>query len=291
MDQIRPGCGIPLHPDRAYLERIRPILETGVDFVELSPEALWTVEGGSREAREFFLELREQRRFEFVAHALTYSVGTEPIAGDGRQARWLERFAEDQAEFEFAWASVHLGFAAHGEQHVALPLPLPNSQEAAAVVAANLRRLGEVVPKAAFENWAGLFSLDDALRDGLFFRSICDQSGGALLLDLHNVYTHARNAGIDPDEYLDGIVLDDVLEIHLSGGSESDPRWLASGRSMRLDSHDGAVPEWVWEAAGRVVPRCPNLRCVLLERIPESLRDEHVPAFLAEFDRLRGLLC
>lgn len=39
-----------------------------------------------------------------------------------------------------------------------------------------------------------------------------------------------------------------VLELHLSGGSDSGPDWLPSRRVLRLDSHDGAVPEPVWRA-------------------------------------------
>ena len=60
--------------------------------------------------------------------------------------------------------------------------------------------------------------------------------------------------------------LDRVIEIHLSGGADSDPAWLSSGASLTLDSHDASVPEAVWALFERYVGRCTNLRGVTLER-------------------------
>jgi uncharacterized protein (UPF0276 family) len=88
-----------------------------------------------------------------------------------------------------------------------------------------------------------------------------------LLLDLHNVYTMGKNFDFDPNEYVDRLDLSRVIEIHISGGSDSEPGWLPSRSTMRLDSHDAPVPEPVWTLLARVVPRCPNLRGVTLERM------------------------
>jgi phosphoglycolate phosphatase-like HAD superfamily hydrolase len=66
-----------------------------------------------------------------------------------------------------------------------------------------------------------------------------------LVLDLHNLHTVALNYGADPDEYLARLDLSKVIEIHVSGGSWSDPAWLPGGRSLRLDSHDGSTPDAV----------------------------------------------
>jgi uncharacterized protein (UPF0276 family) len=75
------------------------------------------------------------------------------------------------------------------------------------------------------------------------------------------------NQRFDLDEYLAGLDLSRVIEIHLSGGSESEPAWLPAGRTLRLDTHDGPVPEPVWRAFEKVRPSCPNLRGVVVERM------------------------
>ena len=275
-----------MHPNAEYLRRIQPLLERFVDFVEVSPELLW----GPRMVgpRRFFRDVQQRSGLPFVAHGLGFSLGSQ---GAAHQGEWLKNIARDHDEFAFEWYSEHLGFVEANGVQATLPLPLPTTHEAAQVVAQNLRRLSEIVPAVAFENWAAFFSLGDPARDPAFFHEICAASGGHLMLDLHNVYTHCLNTGADPERYLDALDMNDVIAIHLSGGSTSKPAWTASGATFRLDSHDGPVPEWVWSALERTVPRCPNLRGVVLERIPESLGDADVPELLAEFERLRGVLC
>ena len=70
--------------------------------------------------------------------------------------------------------------------------------------------------------------------------------------------------------------LDQVVELHISGGSMSDPAWLPAKRQLRLDSHDTAVPEPVWKLLDQVLPRCENLRGVTLERMEGTVRPEDV---------------
>src|SRR5204863_10062707 len=108
-----------------------------------------------------------------------------------------------------------------------------------------------------------------------------------LHLDLHNVHTMALNLGFDAAAYLVQLPLDRVIELHLSGGAESNPCWLPSGRTLRLDSHDGAVPEAVWSLLDRVVHRCPDLRAVVLERLEGTAGAEDVPLLREELRRIR----
>lgn len=59
---------------------------------------------------------------------------------------------------------------------------------------------------------------------------------------------------------------------------------------FRLDSHDGAVPEPVWRAFERALPRAPALQAVILEWLPDAMQDEHAAVFAADFDRARIML-
>jgi uncharacterized protein len=288
----RLGVGFCLHPDLEYLSLAREILEDDADFFEVNPETMWRMEEGSLVRNDFhslYRQIRERSGKPFVAHGLGFSLGT-PLAGDERRTEaWLARLRDDQETFGFAWMSEHLGWTTAGGIQGVLPLPLPATAEAVAAVAARMRLLASVVPTVAFENNVGYFALGDPADEPELFNAICRAASCGLLLDLHNVHTQCRNFGLDPLEYIDRIDLERVLEIHLSGGSESDPAWLPSGRVLRLDTHDQPVPEPVWRLMEAVAPRCVNLRGIVLERLNGTFGPADLPALRQELRRARDI--
>lgn len=289
----RLGVGCSLHPDFEYLELAREIIENHADYFEINPETLWRRKEGRLVRNDYypiFQQFRDRSRKPFVAHGLEFSVGT-PLEGDReRTDAWLERLRDDQSEFGFAWLSEHLGWQIAGGLQAALPLPLPFTPEAVETVASRMRLLATVCPTVAFENGANYFVLGDPDEDPSFINSICRAAPCRLLLDLHNVHTQCLNLKQDPVRYVDRLDLDAVVQIHLSGGSESDPDWMASGRVFRLDSHDGAVPEKVWKLFEHVLPRCRNLRGVVVERLNGTFGPDDVPALVEEMGRAREFL-
>lgn len=284
------GVGFALHPDLEYLELARDILEGPADFFEINPETLWRPEQGRLVRNDYYplyQQIRDRSRKPFVAHGLEFSVGT-PVADDRpRTAAWLDRLRDDQAEFRFPWMSEHLGWQIGGGLQTTLPLPLPFTREAVEVVAERMRLLASVSGLSAFENSANYVSLGDPKNEPAFFNEICRAAPCRMLLDLHNVHTQCLNMGLDPVDYLDRLDADQVLEIHLSGGSQSDPDWLASRRVFRLDSHDGPVPEEVWTLYERVLPRCRGLRGVVVERLNGTFGPEDVAGLAEEVRRAK----
>lgn len=289
---MRLGVGIPLHSDLDYLEAFRDIAERDADFFEVNPEALWREVDGRLEPNDFrpiFQEIRRRSGKPFVAHGLGFSLGTPVDVDRPRSEAWLERLRADQADFAFPWISEHLGWQFGDGRLVHLPLPLPLCAEAIDVVASRLRLLTSVSGFAAFENGANHFCLGDPLDEPAFFAAICRSAPARLLLDLHNVHTQCLNLGTDPEEYLDRIDVDHVLEIHVSGGGATEASWAPSGRVYRLDSHDGPVPEEVWRLLERTIPRCRNLRAVVVERLNGTFEAADVPALAAEVRRAKEL--
>lgn len=289
------GVGMPLHADLEYLELARGLIEEEADYFEVNPETLWRSERGALVRNDYhalFQTLRERSGKPFVAHGLAFSLGT-PAGGDGERVRteaWLARLRDDQETFRFEWLTEHLGWTQVDGLQATLPLPLPFDREAVLAVAARMNLLRSVVPTVGFENNADYFTLGDPAEWPGFINALCRESSCGLLLDLHNLYTQCLNWGQDPAETLDRIAADAVLQIHLSGGSESDPEWLPSRRTFRLDSHDGAVPEPVWKLYERALPRCRNLRGVVVERLNGTFPPAEVPALRAELRRAKELL-
>ena len=62
------------------------------------------------------------------------------------------------------------------------------------------------------------------------------------------------------------------------------------GHRYRRDSHDGDVPEEVFAIVGSALKRCPNLRCVIFERMGGTIGSEASQTQLAaDFRRLRTM--
>ena len=111
------------------------------------------------------------------------------------------------------------------------------------------------------------------------FRALCERSGCRLLLDLHNLYTNARNHRFEPRAFLDTLDLRYVREIHIAGGDEMDGMWL--------DSHAGAVAEPVWDLLNYVCPRAPHLRGIAFEFHESYFERLHPAGVLAQLARAR----
>jgi len=290
---VAPAVGLTLQPERSYLDLLSSLFEEEADYFEVAPETTWIREGDRPFRRNgffgAFLEIGERAGKPFVAHGVGLSLGT--MTEDGaRLDRWLEAIAMSQEAFRFLWYTDHLGATVLDGRSLVLPIPIPMTNFAAAAVRERLAAVQAIVPDVGFENTAFPFLLGEPLDEPGFFARILERPRAHLLLDLHNLFTAAVNFGVDPREYLARLDLSRVIEIHVSGGSTNDPEWLPSRRVMRLDSHDGAVPEEVWSLLEETGPRCANLRGVTLERMEGTVERDDVPRLREEMRRIRRIL-
>lgn len=279
-----PWVGLALQADDGFLDRVEE-LAADAELLEVTPEQLWRRgrdgELQANDYRERLLRLTTGKPV--VAHGVLLSPGSE----HAREAAWLERIAVEQAAFGFRWYTDHHGFSALGERAWWLPLPLPATREAAAVSRARLARLAEVVPLCGLEDTAHYAPLDD--REPELLGAIAGREH-VLLLDLHNVLVTATNAGVDPRERLDRVALEQVVELHLAGGSVSEPGWVRSGRRLALDSHDAPVADGVWALLEHALARCPRLAAVVVERVADGFDDAAARALEGDLRRARELV-
>ena len=71
-----------------------------------------------------------------------------------------------------------------------------------------------------------------------FLAELCARTGCELLLDVNNIFVSAHNHGFDALDYLNGIPVKTVRQIHLAGHSQ--------GETLLIDTHDAPVPAPVW---------------------------------------------
>lgn len=285
------GVGFTLQPDEAFLSICRPLIAEA-DYFEVAPETMWYGDGPTLKPNGYhrtFAAIKADTGKPFVAHGVGLSLGTSDREDGERRQRWLDAVRRDHATFDFGWYTEHLGATSLDGQAVTLPMPLPMTGQAARIVRGRLRSMQRIVPLVGVENSVSYFMFGDPLEEPAFLKRIVKPRGVYLLLDLHNVYTMATNFDFDPNEYIDRLDLERVIEIHISGGADSDPRWLG-GKSLRLDSHDTAVPEPVWGLLQSVLPRCPKLRGVTLERMEGTVESTDVIGLQEELTRLRAMV-
>jgi uncharacterized protein (UPF0276 family) len=187
-----------------------------------------------------------------------------------RPAGWSEHLAFVRA------AGVEVG-------HLAMPPRTAHTVEQTVRNVEAARAVTGLTP--ALENIATLFDPPmSTLTEAEWSRQILREADAPMLLDLHNLYANAVNAGRDPQADLAAFPLERVSCVHLSGGM-----WIShdGGERRLLDDHVHSPPEAVFELLRSLELQTTASFDVVLER------DGHYPSFnvmLDELDRARAAL-
>jgi uncharacterized protein len=257
------GVGVLYNP--ALTDFLRSDLEA-LDYVEVIPDMGQTDRGPGHSPRyaelEAWLELMDwlSARRPVIAHNIGLSIGSADVF----EPEYVAQMAHWQRRYGFTWHSDHLSFAqlggVEGHSHnVGLALPVPYDEPVLQMIAERVeivqRALG--VPFLLENNVYYVDLPDQEMTEPEFLNRLTARTGCGLLLDVHNVYTNARNHGFDALGFIDAIDLDRVIEVHIAGGNE-----LAG---MYTDSHAGPCPPEVWTLLRHVAANAPNLRAVTFE--------------------------
>lgn len=215
------------------------------------------------------------RRFRLTLHTLDLSPGS----AEGIDDRYLRRAAALVERLQPAWWSDHIAFTRAGGVNIGHLTPLPLNQEALDVTCRAVRaaRQATGVP-LLMENITRGFRLPgDEMTEPEFLSRLVDRTGCGLLIDVTNLLINSLNEGGDPLEWMEGIPVEAVVELHYSGGHQQE--------GQEVDSHAHPTPEPVWDLMNEVLARCP-VRATVLER------DERIPPLAElqpELDRAREL--
>jgi uncharacterized protein (UPF0276 family) len=271
------ALGISLMLDDASRAAVLPLFEAGrVDAIEWSFDQGWHREGGEPEWAAMLLD-----HYAAAGALWGHGVMLSPGSADARTRHdaWIDRVRNECERRSYRGVSEHFGFMSAGALDVGAPLPLPGGPGARAVLGRTLQRLAHATGTAiGLENLALALCEDDVWSQATLLRDVLDDTGGYLVLDVHNLWCQLVNYAIDRDALLSAYPLARVRCIHVAGGT-----WWPTpdGTRFRRDTHDDDVPTEVVALLGDVIPRCPALEVVVLERIGGSIGD------LATADRLR----
>ncbi len=187
------------------------------------------------------------------------------------QAGWLKKLRSLSSQYNFDHVSEHFGFMTGKDFHHGAPLGVPYTDSTLRIGIDRLKRIQEACScPAGLENLAFSYSPDEVKKHGEFLEKLVSPVNGFIILDLHNLYCQLCNFGFDYHDMIGLYPLERVREIHISGGSWQDSHTEA-GRVIRRDTHDNSVPEEVFGLLKATIPRCPQLKFVVLEQMGTSL--------------------
>lgn len=285
----RPLLGVSLQPDRACAAVVAPLLAGGrVEAVE------WTVDAalprGLDALPAWFRTVLE--RFAAAGRLYAHGVGLSGMSGASttpRQQLWFDAVAGLQERLPARRLSVHAGWSTAGPVVFGPPLsPPPSSVRAQWVLADRLRRLSQrVAVPVGVENLGFAWGPSDVRARPAHWHTR-RRSGVRpyLHLDLHNLWCQAATWSLPWNDLLQALPTDSVRVIHIAGGRWSSP--VAGQPPVRRDTHDGPVPEAVWEMLDAALDSCPGAEVVFYERIVGAWGDQS--AITAELDRLGAVL-
>ena len=245
-----------------------------VDFVEVISEN-YMVDGG-RQLR-VLEEVRE--RLPVIIHGVSMSIGS---AG-GLDTEYLAKLKQLEKRIDPLWVSDHLCWTRNSAHNSHDLLPMPLTEEGLSAVCANIEQAQDVLGRAMlFENPSSYLTFpEDEFTEWDFLTEMTRRTGCYLLLDVNNIYVSARNHGFSEHEYLAGLPLDRVRQIHLAG---HDP--ATEERDIIIDTHDREVADGVWDLYAKAMSMLPQPVATMIER------DGNIPPLadlLQELDRARGI--
>lgn len=269
-------------PESEFFQATRQLFEAGqVDVLEWSFDVGWgrSLPNWLSELLSFFSD-----RDRLLGHGVSYSL----LSAEWQvpQAKWLDNYQAELQKYQYHHISEHFGWMGAGNFYHSAPLSVPLTPQTLEMGIDRLQNLARVssIP-IGLENLAFAWNEQDAIDQGSFIRQMLAPVQGFLLLDLHNLYCQIVNFNQSATTMLAQYPLGLVREIHISGGS-----WSGS-RRIRRDTHDAAVPKEVFQLLATVLPQCPNLQAVILERLGNTLGTEESRTGLQQdFDRLRRVV-
>jgi uncharacterized protein (UPF0276 family) len=211
-----------------------------VDWFEVISEN-FMVAGGN--PRRVLRAVREH--YPVVLHGVSLSIGSV----DPLDARYLEELTKLAHEVEPAWVSDHLCWTRVGGHQSHDLLPLPYTEEALAHVAERILRVQDKLKRQILiENVSSYVSFTQStMTEWEFLAALVERADCGLLLDVNNIFVSAFNHGFDARDFIDGIPVGRVGQVHLAGHSDC-------GTHL-LDTHDHVVCDGVWQLYRRVLER------------------------------------
>lgn len=261
------GFGLGLRPQ--HYESILAT-EPRVDWFEILSENYMV--GGGKPLQ--YLE-RIRSRYPMVMHGVSLSIGST----DALHRDYLRQLAALARRVEPQWISDHLCSTGVEGKNLHDLLPLPYTEEAVHHVAARVRQVQDTLGRRILlENVSSYVAFaHSTMSEWEFLREVAQEADCLILLDVNNIFVSSHNHGFNPYEYLQGVPVERVWQIHVAGHSHNG--------ALIIDTHDHPVPDPVWALYEEAMRRFGSVSTMIE-------RDDNIPPLeelVAELDVARAL--
>ncbi len=259
------GVGLRVAHYPTLFEGREPV---GVDWFEIISEN-FMVEGGL----PMHNLARALDRFRLVQHGVSLSIGTT----DPLDREYLRKLKALLRRTGSPWVSDHLCWTGARGVNLHDLLPMPYTSEAVKHVARRAREVQDFLEtRLALENVSSYLTYTSStMTEWDFLSAVVEEADLGILLDVNNIYVSSFNHGFDPNEFVDGVPAERVVQVHLAGHTNH-------GRYI-LDTHSDHVIDPVWDLYRRALGRTGPVS-TLVEW------DDDIPPFdvlVAEADKAR----
>jgi uncharacterized protein len=157
----------------------------------------------------------------------------------------LQRLAAVAKRFEPILVSEHLAWSTHEGAFLNDLLPLPYTDETAALVSEHIDEVQNALGRTMLLENPSTYVVftESTWAETDFLREIARRTGCGLLLDVNNVFVSAVNHRFSADRYLADFPLAMVGEIHLAGSADDTDD---AGLPLMVDAHNSPVRDDVW---------------------------------------------
>jgi uncharacterized protein len=276
-----PALGVGL----IYTPGLEPLLEAHpdvVDVLEIEPQTTW-IETDDPGLPYLVHDDVLDHIASLPGRKLVHSVGT-PVGGSVQSnAAQLPLLRATVERLGAPWASEHLSFNLTPDFFTGFFLPPRQTAAGIDVYVDAIRALRDAlgVPLAIETGVNYLRPRSDDIPDCEFIAEVADRADCGILLDLHNVYCNALNGRQSVEQFIAGLPLERVWELHVAGGFELEGFWL--------DAHSGALPDALDRICREVIPGLPHLKAIVFELFSSFIPSFGLDATRAQLERVHEL--
>jgi uncharacterized protein (UPF0276 family) len=236
----------------------QPILakKPPIDWFEIISENFMDTQGRPMDVLQRVVE-----GYPVVMHGVSLSIGsTDPL--DRGYLRKLKALA---ARVRAVWVSDHLCWTGVANRNSHDLLPIPYTEAALRHVVERVRAVQDYLERPlVLENPSTYVEFARSqMTEWEFLARVAEEADCGLLLDVNNVYVSSFNHGFDPQEYIEAVPHERVVQYHLAGHTNHG--------TYILDTHSDHVVDEVWDLYELAWARSGG-RATLLEwddRIPD----------------------
>ncbi len=170
-----------------------------------------------------------------------HGVGMSLGSADPLNLDYLKGLKQLANWVEPAYISDHLAWISINGNYLNDLMPLPYTEAVLQYLVQRIQQVQEILgQQILIENPASYLSFKQStLSEWQFLQDLLEQADCYLLLDVNNIYVNSVNCQFNPLDYLNGIPVERVKQIHLAGYEEH-PNYL-------IDTHGHPVHQPVWQ--------------------------------------------